>query len=162
MTYATRLVPLILTLWFGAASAGLESYDFSGNVGEQRFKELIAELRCLVCQNQSLIDSDAGLADDLRHEVYEMMEQGQSDDQIVEFLVARYGDFVLYDPPVKPSTYMLWYGPAALLLLGLLLLARTLWQRRAQAHSEATFSEEERQRLQQLLNDNEDKSGGRQ
>jgi len=162
MTYATRLVPLILTLWFGAASAGLESYDFSGNVGEQRFKELIAELRCLVCQNQSLIDSDAGLADDLRHEVYEMMEQGQSDDQIVEFLVARYGDFVLYDPPVKPSTYILWYGPAALLLLGLLLLARTLWQRRAQAHSEATFSEEERQRLQQLLNDNEDKSGGRQ
>jgi len=115
-----------------------------------------------VCQNQSLIDSDAGLADDLRHEVYEMMEQGQSDDQIVEFLVARYGDFVLYDPPVKPSTYILWYGPAALLLLGLLLLARTLWQRRAQAHSEATFSEEERQRLQQLLNDNEDKSGGRQ
>jgi cytochrome c-type biogenesis protein CcmH len=162
MTYATRLLPLILTLWFGAANAGLESYDFSGNVGEDRFKELIAELRCLVCQNQSLIDSDAGLADDLRHEVYELMEQGQSDDQIIEFLVTRYGDFVLYEPPVKPSTYILWYGPAALLLFGLLLLARTLWQRRAQAHSEAAFSEQERQRLQQLLNDNEDKSGGRQ
>ncbi|MGD8852275.1 MAG: cytochrome c-type biogenesis protein CcmH, partial [Gammaproteobacteria bacterium] len=113
-----------------AWGAGLESFDFGGNVQEQRYKDLLAELRCLVCQNQSLADSDAELAHDLRLEVYELMAQGQSDAEIREFLVARYGDFVLYDPPLKPSTYFLWFAPFALLGLGILMLFRTLRQRR--------------------------------
>jgi cytochrome c-type biogenesis protein CcmH len=137
------------------AYAGLEAFDFSGNVDEDRFKGLIAEVRCLVCQNQSLADSDAGLAHDLRKEVYELMEQGQSDDQIIDFLVARYGDFVLYQPPVKPSTYLLWYGPFVLLALGLLLLMRTLRQRRAQERSEAGLSAEEQQRVKKLLSESD-------
>ena len=133
----------------GVMAAGLEAFDFSGNVDEDRYKHLIVELRCLVCQNQSLADSDAGLAQDLRREVWELMDQGQSDAQIVEFLVTRYGDFVLYNPPVKPSTYILWYGPFVLLAIGLLVLVRTLKRRSIQ--TESGFSAEERERLRQIL-----------
>ena len=132
-----------------AWGAGLESFDFSGNVEEQRYKDLLAELRCLVCQNQSLVDSDAELAHDLRLEVYELMAQGRDDAQIREFLVARYGDFVLYEPPIKPSTYLLWAGPFVLLALGLIMLFRTIRQRRQLQESE--FSAEEQERLRQLL-----------
>jgi len=132
-----------------AMAAGLEAFDFSGNVDENRYKHLIIELRCLVCQNQSLADSDAGLAHDLRREVWELMDQGQSDTQIIEFLVTRYGDFVLYNPPVKPSTYILWYGPFVLLAIGLLVLVRTLKRRGKQTDS--AFSAEERERLKQIL-----------
>jgi len=132
-----------------AWGAGLESFDFSGNVEEQRYKDLLAELRCLVCQNQSLVDSDAELAHDLRLEVYELMAQGRDDAQIRDFLVARYGDFVLYEPPIKPSTYLLWAGPFVLLALGLIMLFRTIRQRRQLQESE--FSAEERERLAQLL-----------
>jgi len=135
-----------------AWGAGLESFDFSGNVEEQRYKDLLAELRCLVCQNQSLIDSDAELAHDLRLEVYELMEKGQDDAQIRDFLVARYGDFVLYEPPLKPSTYLLWAGPFVLLALGIVMLFRTLRQRRQL--QEAEFSAEEQQRLKELLGGN--------
>lgn len=132
-----------------AMAAGLEAFDFSGNVDEDRYKHLIIELRCLVCQNQSLADSDAGLAHDLRREVWELMDQGQSDTQIIEFLVTRYGDFVLYNPPVKPSTYILWYGPFVLLAIGLLVLLRTLKRRGSQ--TESGFSAEEQERLKQVL-----------
>lgn len=135
------------------AQAGLEAFDFSGKVDEDRFKNLIAEIRCLVCQNQSLSDSDAELAHDLRKEVYDLMNQGQSDTQIVDFLVARYGDFVLYNPPVKRSTWLLWFGPFVLLALGLLMLLRTLGQRRKQTEPE--FSEQDKARLQKILGESD-------
>ncbi len=140
---------ILLASYASAMAAGLEAFDFSGNVDEDRYKHLIAELRCLVCQNQSLADSDAGLAHDLRREVWELMDQGQSDTQVTEFLVTRYGDFVLYNPPVKPSTYILWYGPFVLLAIGLLVLLRTLKQRGKQ--TESGFSAEEQERLKQVL-----------
>ena len=140
---------ILLTGCASAMAAGLEAFDFSGNVDEDRYKHLIVEIRCLVCQNQSLADSDAGLAHDLRREVWELMDQGQSDDQIVEFLVTRYGDFVLYNPPVKPSTYILWYGPFVLLVIGLLVLVHTLKRRGKQTDS--GFSAEEQERLKQIL-----------
>ena len=140
---------ILLATFTSAMAAGLEAFDFNGNVNEDRYKHLIAELRCLVCQNQSLADSDAGLAHDLRREVWELMDQGQSDAQIVEFLVTRYGDFVLYNPPVKPSTYILWYGPFVLLAIGLLMLLRTL--RRRSKQTESGFSAEEQERLKQIL-----------
>ena len=135
-----------------AWAAGLESFDFSGNVEEQRYKDLLAEVRCLVCQNQSLIDSDADLAHDLRLEVYELMDQGRDDTEIRDFLVARYGDFVLYEPPIKPSTYLLWAGPFVLLALGIMMLIRTIRQRRQLQESQ--FSAEEQERLRQLLGTN--------
>jgi cytochrome c-type biogenesis protein CcmH len=85
---------------------------------EQRLKVLESELRCLVCQNQTLADSNAGLADDLRREVRTLALAGKSDVEIRDFLVSRYGDFVLYDPPVKSITWLLWFGPFALLTVG--------------------------------------------
>ena len=135
--------------WTTAGLAGLEKFDFSGNVDEDRFKELIAEIRCLVCQNQSLADSDAELAHDLRKEVYDLMQTGQDNGQIVDFMVARYGDFVLYNPPVKPSTYLLWYGPFVLLAIGILFLIKTVRQRTRQ--SETGFSDQEQARLKAVL-----------
>ena len=149
MMWRNMLAAIALAGCLNLAWAGLESFDFSGSVEEQRYKDLLAELRCLVCQNQALIDSDAELAHDLRLEVYELMAKGQKDAQIREFLVNRYGDFVLYDPPLKPSTYLLWLGPFVLLALGIVMLFRTIRQRR-QLH-EAEFSAEEQQRLKQLL-----------
>lgn len=134
-------------------AAGLEAFDFSGNVDEERFKLLIVELRCLVCQNQSLADSDAELAHDLRREVYELMDEGKSDQEIADYLVARYGDFVLYNPPVKPGTWILWYGPFALLGVGLLVVAFTVRKRKRQP--DTAFSEQEQQQLKQLLGDND-------
>jgi cytochrome c-type biogenesis protein CcmH len=136
--------------------AGLEKFDFSGNVDEHRYKALIAEVRCLVCQNQSLADSDAELAHDLRKEVYQLMQQGQDDDQIIEFLVARYGDFVLYSPPVKPSTYVLWYGPFVLLVIGLVVLVFIVRQRGKQ--TEPSFSAEEQDRLKHILGEDAEDS----
>ncbi len=135
--------------WASQSPAGLEQFDFSGNVDEDRYKELITEIRCLVCQNQSLADSDAELAHDLRQEVYDLMQKGQDNPQIVDFLVYRYGDFVLYKPPVKPSTYWLWYGPFALLVLGIIMLIKTVRQRGKQ--TDASFSEQEQARLDKIL-----------
>ena len=147
----------LLAAWLLLCSAGLqasvtlESFTFADAAEEQRFKDLIEEIRCLVCQNQSLIDSDAELAHDLRAEVYGMMQTGKSDSQIIEFLVARYGDFVLYSPPVKPSTYLIWFGPFVLLLIAALLLFRSL--RRQQRAPEQAITETDRQRLEQLLSE---------
>ncbi len=143
------LAVILLTGYTSAMAAGLEVFDFSGNVDEDRYKHLIAELRCLVCQNQSLADSDAGLAHDLRREVWELVDKGKSDPEVKEYLVARYGDFVLYNPPVKPSTYILWYGPFVLLGIGFLVLLRTLKRRSKQ--TESGFSAEEQDRLKQIL-----------
>ena len=145
----------LLAAWLLLCSAGLqasvtlESFTFADAAEEQRFKDLIEEIRCLVCQNQSLIDSDAELAHDLRAEVYGMMQTGKSDSQIIEFLVARYGDFVLYSPPVKPSTWLIWFGPFVLLLIAIVLLVRSL--RRQQHAPEQAITEGDRQRLEQLL-----------
>lgn len=140
------------------AAAGVEMFDFSGNVDEQRFMALISQLRCLVCQNQSLADSDAELAHDLRLEVYEHMQRGENDQQVVDFLVSRYGDFVLYNPPVKPSTYLLWYGPFVLLAIGLILLIKNIRQRSRQAQE--NFSQEEQARIKALLADADQRGHG--
>lgn len=147
---------IILILGSGPlqATATLESFKFENAAAEQDFKDLIAELRCLVCQNQSLADSDAELAHDLRAEVYAMVQDGKSDEEIVEFLVARYGDFVLYKPPVKPSTYLLWFGPFALLLLAGVLLLRAVRRQKRTATTEISVAD--RKRLDDLLGDGKD------
>ena len=98
---------------------------------EQRLKRLESDLRCLVCQNQTLADSSAPLAEDLRREVRSLAVAGKSDDEIRAFLVARYGDFVLYRPPIKGTTWLLWFGPFALLALGALVWVGVVRRRRA-------------------------------
>jgi len=145
------VLTVILILGSGPlqATATLESFKFADDAAEQHFKDLISELRCLVCQNQSLADSDAELAHDLRAEVYEMVQDGKSDAEIIEFLVARYGDFVLYKPPMKPSTYLLWFGPFVLMLLAGVLLLRAVRRQRQTTNPE--ISEADRKRLDDLL-----------
>lgn len=110
---------LALLLWSCTltAHAADTPFEFAQPGQAARYQKLTEELRCLVCQNQSLADSHADLAQDLRNEVYRMITAGQSDREIVDFLVARYGEFVLYRPPVSPLTWLLWFGPALLLLL---------------------------------------------
>jgi cytochrome c-type biogenesis protein CcmH len=112
--------------WVPPLQAVIETYEFESVQMEADYKKLIDELRCLVCQNQNLSASDADLARDLRRETYEMLQEGKSPQQVVEFMVARYGDFVLYRPQFKSNTYLLWLGPFLLLLLVLYLLVRRL------------------------------------
>ena len=117
---------------------------------EKVVNEISAELRCLVCQNQTIADSSAGLAVDLKNQVREMVKRGQSQDEIVEYMVTRYGDFVLYRPPVKPTTMLLWAGPFLLLLAGLVVLVVNLRKRTALL-KDGELSSEENERLKALL-----------
>jgi cytochrome c-type biogenesis protein CcmH len=115
---------------------------------EKRVMDLASELRCLVCQNQTLADSHADLAVDLRNSIREQMQRGASDKEIVGFMTARYGDFILYRPPLKASTLLLWLGPFLLLALGATLLVRRIRRPRATAPE---LSEAERARAARLL-----------
>jgi len=117
---------------------------------EQRLMKLSKELRCLVCQNETLADSQADLAADLRGEIREQIKAGKSDKEIIEFLTARYGQFILYRPQVTPTTYLLWFGPFVLLLGGLFVLFTYIRQRR-DAVAEEPLSVDERRRAEELL-----------
>lgn len=99
-------------------------YSFDSKKQETRFLSLLSELRCLVCQNQDLADSNATLAQDLRHQVYTLMQQGRSDSEIKDYLSDRFGDFILFKPPLKSTTLALWFGPGVFLLMGLFLFRR--------------------------------------
>lgn len=111
---------------------------------EQRVTAIAGELRCLVCQNQTIADSNAPLAIDLKNQVREKLKQGQSKSEILDFMVARYGDFVLYRPPFKAATLVLWLGPLLLLAVGLFVLFRRLMRRRTVAETELSGAEHER------------------
>ena len=114
-----RLLLILLLLAPVAGFASIEVHQFQTAAQEALYNEMIAELRCLVCQNQNLADSNSELARDLRGKTYELVMAGSSRDEIIEFMVSRYGDFVLYKPPVKQSTLLLWAGPLLFMLLGL-------------------------------------------
>jgi cytochrome c-type biogenesis protein CcmH len=105
-----------------SAQATIDAFEFSKPEYETRFHNLNQVLRCPKCQNQNISDSDAPLAADLRREVYRMLEEGQSDEQVIDFMVTRYGDFVLYRPRVNSMTWVLWYGPYVLLGIGILVV----------------------------------------
>jgi cytochrome c-type biogenesis protein CcmH len=109
----------------------IDPLDFKDHAEEIRFQNLTRQLRCLVCQNQNLADSDAELAHELRLQVFELMRSGKSDAAIKQYLAARYNDFVLYDPPLKPATWLLWFAPGLLLIAGMVVVA-TVLRRRAQ------------------------------
>lgn len=120
-------------------------------VAEKRLLELSNELRCLVCQNQTIADSNAELAVDLRREIRGMIKEGKSNPEIIDFMVVRYGDFVLYRPPVKGITLLLWGGPLALMLLGIFILQRYLRQRAKRIAADQPLSADETQRAEALL-----------
>ena len=117
---------------------------------EKKVLELANELRCLVCQNQTIAESNADLAVDLKNQVRQQLSEGRSKQEILKYMTERYGDFVLYKPPFNASTLMLWVGPFLLMLLGLILLVRQIKQRK-QELSQETFSAEEIERARQLL-----------
>ncbi len=144
---------ILLSLLFCATPlwAGVEVHQFEDPSQEQQYNRLIAELRCLVCQNQNLADSNAELAQDLRKEVYEMIQNGATDQEIINFMVARYGDFVLYRPPFKATTAFLWVGPFIILIAGFVILLLFIRKRRQTATVE--LDDAAQARAQQLLND---------
>lgn len=129
-----------------------EIRTFATTEQQQRYQKMIEELRCLVCQNQNLADSDAGLAQDLRNEIYTMITaENKSEDEIIDFMVARYGDFVLYEPPLKPTTVLLWFGPFVLISLSVLILVIYLLRRSEKQSQTGSLSTQDRSRLKQLL-----------
>ena len=154
----TRTVAALLLLAFSASGFAQEAPPAAQDpVLEKRVMALSEELRCLVCQNQSLADSNAGLAVDLRDQVRELMQAGKSDQEIREFMVDRYGDFVLYNPPMKPATLVLWAGPFVLLVAAAAFLGVYL-RRRAKRIDTSDLSADERARARNLLDG--DGSGG--
>ncbi|MEJ1098565.1 MULTISPECIES: cytochrome c-type biogenesis protein [unclassified Pseudoxanthomonas] len=116
--------------------------QFNDTAEEVRFHRLTAELRCVMCQNQSLADSDAQIAHDLRREVLDLIRQGKSDAEVKRFLVDRYGEFVLYKPDVTPGTWLLWFGPALLLIAGGLIVWRVVKKRGGRPVSEPDEDQE--------------------
>ena len=147
---------LLLTCVVFAVVAQEAPQEGDDPVVEKRLHDLSQELRCLVCQNETLADSRADLAVDLRDQIREQIKAGKTDKEIIDYLTARYGDFILYRPPVRPTTYFLWFGPFVLLLGGLVLLFRYVRQRRGLI-IDRPLSLEERHRAEKLLQDKPEK-----
>ena len=147
-----RWLFMIILLFPSLVAAGEATPLAENPQAEVRLKALAVELRCLVCQNQTLADSNAPLAEDLRREVREMIAKNMSDKEIIDFLVTRYGDFVLYRPPLKTTTTLLWVGPFLLLIGGAIALVMAL-RRRQKKVADVALSEAERNRVAQLLSE---------
>jgi cytochrome c-type biogenesis protein CcmH len=143
------LAALLLALGPALAGATVEP-TMLDPVAQKRLVDLAAQLRCLVCQNQSIAESNAELAVDLRNQINEQIKAGKSDKEIVDFMVTRYGDFVLYRPPFKATTALLWLGPLALLLLAVAAFYRTLVARRKRIE-ERPLTDAERAEAERLL-----------
>jgi cytochrome c-type biogenesis protein CcmH len=144
-----RMGLVLCGLLLSNAVVATEIRQFDDPAKQERYERLLKDLRCLVCQNQSLADSDADLARDLRNEIYGIIQNGKSIEEATQFLVDRYGDFVLYRPPFKGITVLLWTGPFLLLGGGFVFLWRQA-KMRAAGGADSTLSDEERTRLQQL------------
>lgn len=151
----------LLVLLFAALACALASAKEAAPLAddpvvEQRLIEISQDMRCLVCQNESLAGSRAELAQDLRRELRELIRAGKSDAEIKEFMVSRYGDFVLYNPPVKPTTWLLWAGPFVLMIGGIIALVVYLRRRgKVVEGGDAALSDEDRHRVQALLQESE-------
>lgn len=141
-----RLRSLLFALLLQALTLpalAIDPMPFADAAEEARFRALAAELRCVLCQNQSLADSNAAIAQDLRREVFELMRQGRSDDEIKAFLTERYTDFVLYKPRMEPRTWLIWFGPAAVLLAGAIAVIVIVRRRSANAGANVAPAPEE-------------------
>ncbi|MFB2830449.1 cytochrome c-type biogenesis protein [Aeromonas jandaei] len=149
---------LLLLGWVvqAPAMAAIDVYTFDNDNQEQVFRELTRELRCPKCQNQDIADSNAGLAKDLRDKTYQMVRQGKDKDEIVDYMVARYGNFILYNPPLMASTLILWLGPLLVIVIGLgVVVMRSRRPVAAAKPVDSALSEEEQRRLAQLLKEEE-------
>ena len=154
MTLLRQLLLCTCLLVAGRAFALIETYDFSTPELEERYHQLSQELRCPKCQNQNLADSNAPIAEDLRLELHRLLLEGKTDAEIVDFMVTRYGEYVLYEPPLETKTLLLWGAPVLMLCAGLLVLAGIVRRaRRTGAARAAALSDAERRRLEELLDD---------
>jgi len=151
-SYAWLSGILLLVISFNCLSA-MNLYQFDDETKKARFKTLIHELRCTVCQNQTIADSNADLAKDLRDKVYKMIQAGKTDEEIKTFMVSRFTDFVLYNPPLKPGTYVLWLGPGVLLLIAGFFLYRSIRSKNMEEQSD--IDENQKQRIAKLLAENQ-------
>lgn len=133
MAFGKLFRALLFILLCAFNSTSLAADKPSNAETEARLKSLSTELRCLVCQNSTLADSDAALAQDLRNEIRKLIDEGKTDEDVVKYLVARYGDFVTFRPPVNASTALLWFGPFIMLLIGAIILILTLKKRAGMA-----------------------------
>ncbi len=156
--FCTALLWLVLLTPLQAMAA-VDIKSFSSDAERERFHTLVNELRCPKCQNQNLADSNSPIAADLRDEIYRMLEEGKSDQEIVDFLVARYGEFVLYKPPVKGTTLLLWLMPVALLLIGLFVIVMVRRRQQPAADAQSTLASDEQARLQALLSESQTGAG---
>jgi cytochrome c-type biogenesis protein CcmH len=154
MSYQLPLTLLLLVLT-APLFAGIETYTFETPEQERIYKKLTEELRCLVCQNQNIAGSNAELARDLRKKAYEQVTQGKSEDEVVDWMVDRYGDFVLYRPPVKATTLFLWAGPLIFLLIAFVVLWRIGRARRDQPSEAQPVDEQSLEQARQMLENKE-------
>lgn len=152
----------IICLMFGAASASwaaIDTFEFENEVQRQRYLSFVDQMRCPNCQSQNLAGSDSPIANDLRREVYTMIMDGQSDREIVDHMVARYGDYILYRPRLSPVTVALWFGPPLLLVIGIIILVLMVYKRRGRTsgggdgdwEEESDLAPEDQSRLAALL-----------
>ncbi|MCJ8302528.1 heme lyase NrfEFG subunit NrfF [Shewanella sp.] len=130
----------------------VDTYEFKSAENQKRALELAHSLRCPQCQNQNLIDSNSPVAQDLRLEVYQMVDAGKDYDEVIEFMTSRYGDFVLYKPRMEPKTYILWLGPIGFLVIGLLIGFFFVRKQRISQVEVQEISAEEQKELDRLLN----------
>lgn len=144
------MIVLLLTL-FGStlyAAPTSDIYSFDNDQQKTQFENLTQQLRCLVCQNETLADSNAPLAQDLRGQVAVLIKQNKSNDEIIHYLVQRYGDFILFKPPLKSTTYLLWFGPFVLLLVGFAIII--IWIRKLRNHKIIILTTEQKKKLKEI------------
>ncbi len=152
------LAIFILTLFTCAkAFAAIDPYEFDSEAQRDRYQHFIEDMRCPKCQNQNLAGSDAPIAQDLRHELQRLLKDGKSDREITDYMVSRYGEFILYEPPFDKKTAALWLAPIAFVLVGLAVLV-SVARRRAATKVATELTPEEQAKLQQLLSDNKTSS----
>ena len=155
----TLIAVILLALQTSVWAAPMDAFEFDSEQQEKSFKKLSDELRCLVCQNQSISGSNADLAKDLRSQVHSMLQAGKTEEEIKDYMVARYGDYVLYEPPMKPMTWVLWFGPAIIFLVGLFYVRRFIAQQNI-SEEPKKLSEQEAERLRDLQSEMNNKNEG--
>jgi len=154
----TAVVLTLATAFAAPAAAVLPSEKLDDPEKEQRAQDLGEEIRCLVCQSESIANSNADLAKDLRVLIREKVQEGQSNQDIKDFLQSRYGDYVLLNPPMKPETYVLWYGPAAVTAIGALAIGVFFWRRQKRPAPQQKLSADEQRRLNDILGESDDQA----
>jgi len=149
-----RITLLLLLLLAMPLQAVVEYHPFDDPVKEEAYQSLISELRCLVCQNQTIADSNADLAKDLRQQVYDMLQQGKSEQDVVDFMTQRYGDFVMYRPAFTVKTGLLWLGPIVFLLIGIITVV--ILARSKKSTQQVALDKQQQNRLNDILQEGEE------